>query len=221
MAPPPRPSLSNALVVLCEDAFFALTAARKIDADRAPRARPAESGRRGGARAGRARGGLMGSWETWVTTLCAAIAPIAPPRWMPMADAVELGLLAGARSARGAVALHEQAQREGSDARAHHRIAAVRVLGAVISAAGSFSPESAARAAAVASLGLPRDDQRMLNGEKPILAENLDAYSDVEPKIARYIDRARSRRPWRRPRSRARRTPSSSCRASSASRSRP
>ena len=32
MATPARPSLSNALTVLCEDAFFAITAARRVDA---------------------------------------------------------------------------------------------------------------------------------------------------------------------------------------------
>jgi hypothetical protein len=188
MAQPSRPSLANALVVLCEDAFFAITAARKIDADHlralAKRRAPLVAGLGPDV-----RGGLMGaSWETWVTTLCAAIAPIAPPRWMPMADAVELGLSLehGARGVRS-LFTSKPSEKEIMRVRTTGSFA-VRVLGAVISAAGPFSPESALlRASAVASLGLPEDDQRMLNGEAPVSADNLEAYGDVEPKIAKAI----------------------------------
>ena len=187
MAPPSRPSLSNALVVLCEDAFFAITASRHLSADNlralARRRAPTVAGLGPDV-----RGGLMGSWEGWVTSLCAAIAPIAPPRWMPMADAVEAGLSLehGARGVRS-LFTSKPSEKEILRVRTIGSLA-VRVLAAVMSAAGSFSGESALlRAAAVASLGLPEEDQRMLTTEQPHSADNLEVYGDVEPKIARAI----------------------------------
>lgn len=187
MAPASRPSLSNALVVLCEDAFFAITATRHLSSDNlralARRRAPIVAGLGPDV-----RGGLMGSWESWVTGLCAAIAPVAPPKWMPMADAVEAGLSLehGARGVRS-LFTSKPSEKEIMRVRTTGSLA-VRVLGAVVSAAGNFSGEAALlRAAAVASLGLPEEDQRMLNGEQPIAADNLDVYADVEPKIARAI----------------------------------
>lgn len=187
MAPPARPSLSNALTVLCEDAFFAITAARRLDVDHlrqlAKRRAPVVAGLGPDV-----RGGFMGSWESWVTSLCAAIAPIAPPRWMPMAEAVEHGLSLehGARGVRS-LFTSKPSEKEIMRVRTTGSLA-VRVLGAVIAAPGQFSQESQLlRAATIASLGLPEEDQRMLNTEAPVAAENLDVYSDVEPKIARAI----------------------------------
>ncbi len=187
MAPPSRPTLTNALVVLCEDAFFAITATRHLSADNlralARRRAPVVAGMGPDV-----RGGFMGSWETWITSLCAAIAPIAPPKWMPMADAVEQGLSLehGARGVRS-LFTSKPSEKEVMRVRTTGSFA-VRVLGAVVSATGTFTGESALlRAAAVASLGLPEEDQRMLNGEAPVQADNLEAYSDVEPKLARAI----------------------------------
>ena len=187
MAPSARPSLSTALVVLCEDVFFAITAARLLSADslralarrRAPliAGLPAEH-----------QGGLMVSWEPWITSLCAAIAPIAPPRWMPMAEAVEMGLSLqhGARGVRS-LFTSKPSEKEILRVRTVGSLA-VRVLAAVVSAPGTFTPEDALmRAATVASLGLPEEDQRTLNNEAPIRAEALEIYGDVEPKLARAI----------------------------------
>jgi len=187
MSPSARPSLSNALTVLCEDAFFAITAGHRLDADSlralARRRTPLVAGLGPDV-----RGGLMSSWEPWVTSLCSAIAPIAPPRWMPMADVVVLGLSLehGARGVRS-LFTSKPSEKEVLRIRTIGSLA-VRVLGAVASAPGTFSAESALlRSSAVASLGLPEDDQRMLNGEAPVSAEALDVYGDVDPKIARAI----------------------------------
>jgi hypothetical protein len=189
MAAPARQSLTNALTVLCEDAFFAITAARRVDVDQLR----ALARRRAPVVAGLGpdmRGGLMGTWEPWVTSLCAAIAPIAPPRWMPMADAVEQGLSLehGARGVRS-LFTSKPSEKEVLKIRTIGSLA-VRVLAAVMAAPGVFSGESALlRAAAVASLGLPEEDQRMLTTEAPIPAESLEVYGDVEPRIARAIIR--------------------------------
>lgn len=184
-ADPPR--LSNALTVLCEDAFFAITAGHRLDLD----SLRALARRRAPLVAGLGpdvQGGLMGAWEQWVTGLCSAIAPIAPPRWMPMADAVVLGLSLehGARGVRS-LFTSKPSEKEVMRVRTIGSLA-VRVLGAVAAAPGTFTPESALlRASAVASLGLPEEDQRMLNGEVPVTAEALEVYGEVEPKIARAI----------------------------------
>lgn len=187
MATPAKPTLTNALTVLCEDAFFAITASRRVDADQLR----ALARRRAPVVAGLGpdmRGGLMSAWEPWVTTLCAAIAPIAPPRWMPMADAVEAGLSLehGARGVRS-LFTSKPSEKEVLRIRTIGSLA-VRVLAAVMAAPGQFTGESALlRAAAVASLGLPDEDQRMLTTETPIPAEALEVYGDVEQKIARAI----------------------------------
>lgn len=174
-------------MVLCEDTFFAITAARRLDADHlrglARRRAPIVAGLGPDV-----HDGLMGSWETWVTSLCAAIAPIAPPRWMPMADAVEQGLSLehGARGVRS-LFTSKPSEKEVMRVRTTGSLA-VRVLGAVMSAPGTFTPELALlRAATIASLGLPEEDQRMLNNEAPVSAEALEVYGDVEPKVARAI----------------------------------
>ncbi|MEZ4293810.1 MAG: hypothetical protein R3B70_02455 [Polyangiaceae bacterium] len=187
MAAPARPTLTNALTVLCEDAFFAIAACRKLDTD----LMRSLSRRRAVVVAGlgpEMSGGLMTAWEPWLTSLCAAIAPISPPRWMPMADAVEQGLSLehGARGVRS-LFTSKPSEKEVLRVRTIGSLA-VRVLAAVMAATGTFTGESALlRAAAVASLGLPEEDQRMLNNETPILAEALEVYGDVEPKLARAI----------------------------------
>lgn len=187
MATTDRPSLSTALTVLCEDAFFGITAARRLDADLLR----ALSRRRAAVVAGLGpdvSGGLMAAWEPWVTSLCAAIAPIAPPRWMPMADAVEQGLSLehGARGVRS-LFTSKPSEKEVLRVRTIGSLA-VRVLAAVMAAPGTFSGESALlRAAAVASLGLPDEDQRMLTSETPIPADALEVYGDVDVKLARAI----------------------------------
>jgi hypothetical protein len=187
MAANDMPPLSNALTVLCEDAFFAITAARRLDGDQLR----ALARRRAAVVAGLGpdvHGGLMAAWDGWVTALCAAIAPIAPPRWMPMADAVDQGLSLehGARGVRS-LFTSKPSEKEILRVRTIGSLA-VRVLSAVMAAPGSFSGESQLlRAAAVASLGLPEEDQRMLTNETPILADALEVYGDVEPKLARAI----------------------------------
>ena len=67
---------------------------------------------------------------------------------------------------------------------------AVRVLASVLGVAGQWSAESRLlRAALVASLGLPEDDQRVLNNEGPFAPEALDLHGGCDAKIARAIVR--------------------------------
>src|SRR5262245_19557117 len=88
---PPKPNLAAVLSVLCEDAFFAVVGSARLDLD----ALRALAQRRAQLLVAAARGvpppGLD-VWDPWILELCAALAAVAPPRWMPLADAVEAGL---------------------------------------------------------------------------------------------------------------------------------
>jgi hypothetical protein len=185
--PPRNPLLT--LVTLCEDAFFGVTASGRLDLEmlRALAARRAAAHR---AAALGSPGPSLADWEPWLLALCAATAPIAPPRWMPMAEVVEAGLSLelGARGVRS-LFTRKPSEKEVMRVRTQGAFA-VRVLASVLGAAGQWSAESRLlRAALVASLGLPEDDQRVLNNEGPFPAGSLDLHGGCEAKLARAIVR--------------------------------
>jgi hypothetical protein len=187
-ASPPRPNLPQLLAVLCEDAFFAVAGSARLDLD----ALSILSRRRAPALALAAAGSPpagMSAWEPWVLALCAALAPIAPPRFLPMAEVVsELSLEHGARGLR-ALFTSKPSEKEVERVRSVGS-AAVRALGAVLGASGVFHAESRLlRAALIASLGLPDDEEQRLSAEAPFDAEQLDLHGDLDPKIARGIVR--------------------------------
>src|SRR5882672_10892331 len=100
-AHPPRPPLVRALRSITEDGIFATAASGSSDDDTLQalaKRRDAryESLGRGGAAVG------PESLAEWLPELCAAIAPVCPPDWMPMADVVRAGvsLEGGARGVR-------------------------------------------------------------------------------------------------------------------------
>src|SRR4051812_44247132 len=185
----PTPNPVPVLIVLCEDAFFAITGAARFEIDHLR----ALAQRRAGALRAAALGAPpegMEAGERWLFSLCAAIAPIAPPRWMPMADAIEAGLSLehGARGMRS-LFTSKPSEKEVNRVRVLGALA-VRALGAIQNATGAFPPEARLiRSTLIASLGLSADDQRLLNAEAPLAAEALDIQGGVESKIARAIVR--------------------------------
>jgi hypothetical protein len=187
MLPQPRPNLLAAHMTLCEDAFFAIIAAERLDVDMLRalalrRAKVTESAARGGAEP------RMDAGEAWILPLCVAIAPIAPPHWMPMADTIAEGLSLE-HGARGMRSLFTSKPSDKEIARVRTLGAfAVRALGAVLASTGSFHAEARlTRACFIASLGLPEEDQRKLCDEAPTAAQALEFPSGVEPKLARAI----------------------------------
>jgi hypothetical protein len=187
MSASPSPNLIAVHTTLCEDAFFAITAATRLDVDMLR----ALARRRAKAIEAAARESTLvriEASELWLLPLCAAIAPIAPPRWMPMADAIEEGLSLE-HGARGVRSLFTSKPSEKEIARVRTLGAfTVRTLAAVLAAAGSFHPEARLmRDCLIASLGLTDDDQRMLRDEAPPAAEALVIPTGVEPKLARVI----------------------------------
>ncbi len=175
--------LGSRLVGLCEDAFFTVASVGRLDAEmlHALAARRHE-------RSAPPQG--MDAWDAWVLSLCGAMAPIAPPRWMPMADAIEAGLSLehGARGLRS-LFTSKPGDRDVQRVRDLGSLA-TRALGAVLGAAGGFrGDDHALRGAFIASLGLPEADQRALDAEPPRRAEDLETRSDLDQKLARAIVR--------------------------------
>lgn len=181
-------NLESALVTVVDDAFFSVTASCRVETDELT----ALGRRRAAAVVAALRDAAPQSLdlgESWLLPMCAAIAPIAPPWWLPMAQVVDA--LSLERGARGVRSLFTSKPSDKEVARVR-RVGslAVRVLGTVLAAAGKFDGEARLlRATLVASLGLPEEDQRLLNTEQPMPPEALGLFEDLEPKIARSIVR--------------------------------
>ncbi|WP_394824057.1 hypothetical protein [Pendulispora albinea] len=131
---------------------------------------------------------MLGSEDTWIVSLARAIAPIAPPTWLPMGDVIKqkVTLEVGARGLRSLFS----SKPSDKDVQRVKRLGtlAVRSLRAVFSADGLISPlERRNIAAVVASLGLPDADAQSLLDEDPIRVERLDVYGELEVDVARAI----------------------------------
>jgi len=188
-AAPPSLNPLLTLVTVCEDAFFGVTASGRLDLEalRALAARRAATYR---AAALGAPGPSLTDWEPWLLALCAASAPIAPPRWMPMAEVIHAGLSLelGARGVRS-LFTSKPSDKDVIRVRTQGSFV-VRVLASVLAVAGQWSAESRfLRSALVASLGLPEDDERVLNAEGPFPAESLELQGGCDAKLAKAIVR--------------------------------
>lgn len=187
----PTPNPIPVLVVLCEDALFAIAGSARFEIDHLRALAQRRAGALRAAALGAPPEGLEAG-ERWLFSLCAAIAPISPPRWMPMADVIEAGLSLehGARGMRS-LFTNKPSEKEVNRVRSLGALA-VRSLGAVLSATGTFHAEAhAIRATLIASLGLPIEDQRLLNTEPPVTAEAVEVPTGgvVDGKLARAIIR--------------------------------
>ena len=188
-APPPVPDLAAALSLLCEDAFFAIAGAGRLDLDQLR----AFAARRAPALAAAAHGAPpagLDDWGPWILALSAALAPIAPPRWIPLADAIEAGLSLehGARGLRSLFS-SKPSDKEVARVRTAGGIA-VRAVTSVLGATGPLGSEAPPpRSALIASLGPPADARRELEVEAPVPAEALDLHGDLDGKLGRSIVR--------------------------------
>lgn len=188
MATVPKPEPVKVLVTLCDDALFAVAATNRFEIDhlRGLAARRASALR---AAALGTPGPDLSSWDAWQLGLCTAIAPVAPPRWLPMSDVIgALSLEGGARGVRS-LFTSKPSDKEVARVRSLGALA-VRSLGAVLSAAGAFNARGRLlRSSLIASLGLPEDDQKTLDTEAPVAAEALEIPASVDQKLARAIVR--------------------------------
>jgi hypothetical protein len=189
-APPPKPDVAAVLAHLAEDAFFTIASSARLDVDALRALAQKRTASLVAAAHGHRPPGLD-AWEPWILSLCAALAPIAPPRWVPFADAVNAGLSLE-HGARGVRALFTSKPSEKDVARVRNLGGmAVRAITSVLTAAGPLDAEAALlRRALIASLGLADHDRAELEAELPVHAEALALTSDVDGKIARSVVRA-------------------------------
>jgi hypothetical protein len=192
--PPPRPSdaytfaLARLVGALCEDAIFAMAAAG--------RGHPAALDGLGKRRTDAYTAVLQGTpvprmtddFDRWVIELSRAIAPVAPPAWMPMADVIgeKVTLEVGARGIRSLFS----SKPSDKDVQRVKRLGtlATRLLRAVFAADGPVDAEEARTLASfVASLGLPEAEAAPLLTEAPVAIDQLDIYGDLDPGIGRAL----------------------------------
>lgn len=129
-------------------------------------------------------------FDEWVGELCAAVALVAAPRWMPMGELVDAGvtLHGGARGLRSLFTSKpsekevERVQRLGAFA--------VRAMTAVMGTDGPLTEdEEWARKALLASFGLPEGPTSMLVAEPPVAVEALEVPEELDAKLAKAVVR--------------------------------
>jgi hypothetical protein len=183
-------ALSHLVSALAEDAIFALAGS----SDGSLSVLPAVARRRAEAYAAITRGErvprMIEAFDAWLIELTRAMAPLAPPVWMPMGDVVgeKVTLEAGARGIRS---LFSNKPSDKDVVRVKRLgTLAVRVLRAVFAADGNIDREEARTLAAViGSLGLPESDAAPLFTEEAMSVDRLDVYGEVEPSVARALVR--------------------------------
>jgi hypothetical protein len=187
MSSPEQTQLVRGLHAVTEDVFFGVAAAGRDDEDTLT----ALVRRRADVYERIVGGGTAASvtaYREWMTGLAAAIAPICPPAWMPMAELVSGGLTleGGVRGVRALFTTKlsekkvEQVREVGSFA--------VRVLASILSADGELdADESDLIAALVASLGLAPEEAASLLSQTPAATSEVEAPVDLEPKLARAL----------------------------------
>jgi tellurite resistance protein len=130
------------------------------------------------------------SFEAWLVDLVRAMAPVAPPPWVPMMEVVreKVTLEIGARGLRS---LFSNKPSEKDVARVkRYGALAVRTLRAVFAADAPLDPEERTTVAAViAALGLPEADAQSLLAEGALAPETFDIYGEIDRGIARAIVR--------------------------------
>ncbi len=181
-------SLSRLVATLAEDAIFALAAGK----DDPLSLLEGLGRRRADAYAAVVQGsrtpGMVDTFDAWVIEMARAMAPLAPPAWMPMGEVIaeKVTLEIGARGLRSLFS----SKPSDKDVQRVKRLGtlAVRVLRAVFSADGNIdAEESRTIAALVASLGLPDADTAPLHTEEVVPVDRLDVYGEVEPNVARAL----------------------------------
>ena len=181
-------ALGRLVAVLAEDAMFAL-AAGGGDAEGAleglgKRREPAYNAILQGMPVAR----MSDQLDAWIVQLARAMAPIAPPAWLPMMDVVreKVTLEIGARGLRSLFSTKPSDK----DVVRVTKIGklAVRFLRAVFAADAPLQEEEATTIAAViASLGLPEAEATSLYNEQIMAVDRIDFFGDLEPAVSRAL----------------------------------
>jgi len=192
---PGPPDLATAALdrlagVLGEDAVFVLASGTRDAKD----ALESLLARRGHAYTAAVQGQphtrMTSQFEAWVVEMTRALAPVAPPRWLPMMDVVreKVTLEMGARGLRSLFST-KPSDKEVARVKRYGSLA-VRVLRAVLAADGPIDDEERGMLAAViGAFGLPEADANGLYTEPPAAPETLDVYGELDQAVARAIVR--------------------------------
>lgn len=187
MAVMPKPYLVNLLRCVCHDAIFALASSHEVNEEELA----GISKRRASLYDAVGKGAAVDidDWRAWVVTMSAAVAPVRPPVWLPMHDLVHnVSLEAGARGVRS-LFTSRPSEKEVQRTRKIGALA-VRTLSSVLGSDGPLrSDEELLRACLVAALGLPEEDERLLQAEKPMAPQAIEVYGELEPKVSRSLVR--------------------------------
>jgi hypothetical protein len=177
--------LQNYLRSVTDDALFVLASSDRVDHE----ALAETAKRRAAAHETALHGGELGSSDaaSWTIAMCAAMAPIGLPLWLPMRELVEsLTLEAGARGVRS-LFTSKPSDKQVERARTLGAIT-VRVLTAVLGADAPLNEEERLmRRCMVSALGLSEEDTIRLLAEPPMPAEAVDIPKELEPKQARLL----------------------------------
>jgi hypothetical protein len=182
-----REYLVNLLRCVCQDAMFALASSHEVVEDELN----AISKRRTPFYDAVGKGAAVDidEWRTWTVAMCAVVAPVHPPVWLPMNELVQwVSLEAGARGVRS-LFTSKPSEKEVQRTRKIGKLA-VRALSSALGSDGELRPEEEQlRACLVAALGLPEEDEHVLTAEKPMPPEAIDLYGEIDPKMARALVR--------------------------------
>ena len=168
-------ALERLVGVIGEDAIFVLSSGGRDPKDELE----ALSHRRGEAYAAAMQGKphlrMTSAFDAWVVDMARAMAPSAPPAWMPMMDVVREGvsLEIGARGLRSLFS-SKPSDKDVARVRRYGALA-VRTLRTVLASDGTLDTEEQTMLAAlVAALGLPAADANALRSEAPLAAASID-----------------------------------------------
>jgi tellurite resistance protein len=137
---------------------------------------------------GQAHTRMTTQFDGWVVEMARALAPVAPPVWVPMMEVVreKVTLEMGARGLRSLFS-SKPSDKEVARVKRYGSLA-VRVLRAVLAADGTLDGEERTTVASViASLGLPEADANALYAEPPVAPATLDIYGEVDLAVTRAI----------------------------------
>ena len=137
---------------------------------------------------GQPRPTMVSAFDAWVIDLCRAMAPIAPPDWLPMGDVIRANVTLEA-GARGFRSLFSDKPSDKETQRVTRLgTLAVRLLRQVLAAEGTWNSDDARMVGAfVASLGLPQADAAPLLNEAVVPGLHLDVYGEIEPKVTHAL----------------------------------
>ncbi len=184
-SPSPRPDLQTYTRLLCDDALFVVASAQRFDP-----ALLAEVARRRVSSHEplmRAESPELPSWQDHAVAMCATLAPLAPPPWLPMSELIEsITLEAGARGVRS-LFTSKPSERQVQRTRLL-AATALRYLTATMAADAPLDDEERLLRRCLASgFGLPAQDVTALLDEEAAALEPVDPGAGLDNKLARSM----------------------------------